>query len=148
MSVLPSPATRQMPPSWRLRLFGEVCAAYAVKCLLAVFKIFLGKVMEPYAFHDGIGKYGGTGFLQVVRSNSAPVHHLVPHAGGLVLVGKHGINQFLIDAFSRAFWQAMDSGMTSMVSISAMAYQPIALSQKFSDSPVTLSHQNIWRESS
>ena len=53
--------------------------------------------MEPYAFHDGIGKYGGTGFLQVVGSNSAPVHHLVPHAGGLVLVGKHGINQFLID---------------------------------------------------
>ena len=44
--------------------------------------------------------------------------------------------------------QAMDSGMTSMVSISAMAYQPIALSQKFSDSPVTLSHQNISLEES
>ena len=53
--------------------------------------------MEAYAFHDDIGEYGGAGFLQVVGGDTSPVYHLVPHAGGLVLVGKHGVNQFFID---------------------------------------------------
>ena len=68
-----------------------------VKCFLSIGKIGSVQETETYTLHDRICKNCGTGCFKIVGMNSTPVYDLIPHSCFFILIGKHGINKFLVD---------------------------------------------------
>ena len=74
-------------------MLGQAGLADAVEGATAVPVVTLAQHAQTHALHDGIGKNRATRLLQVVGGDIGQVDDLMPHAGLLVLIRQHGVDQ-------------------------------------------------------
>ena len=74
-------------------MLGQARVADAVKRTAAVLVVALAQHAQAHALHDSVGKDGAARLLQVVGGDIGQVDDLVPHAGLLVLIRQHGVDQ-------------------------------------------------------
>ena len=79
---------RQLPVA-----LGQARIADAIKSATAVLVVALAQHAQAHALHDGVGKDGAARLLQIVGGDIGQVDDLVPHAGLLVLIRQHGVDQ-------------------------------------------------------
>ena len=74
-------------------MLGQTGLADAVEGAAAMLVVALAQHAQAHALHDGVGKDGAAALLQIVRGDVGQVDDLVPHAGLLVLIRQHGVDQ-------------------------------------------------------
>ena len=74
-------------------MLGQAGLADAVEGAAAMLVVALAQHAQAHALHDGVGEDGAAALLQVVGGDVGQVDDLVPHAGLLVLIRQHGVDQ-------------------------------------------------------